>query len=138
MAKKRALPQVLAAAGAAPMVVPVHVSLDVDTTASRTFPAFRASFKGKLRAASYMHEVDPIGTSILVKVRNATKAVDMTADTNVTAVVALGGVDLALVSVQGDLVVNKNDLITVVTTDTAITTAPAEVNIDLLFEWIKD
>jgi len=134
--KKRALPNVLTAFGFAPLVVPMNIAMDLDGTASRTVPAFKAPFKGRFRSASYMHEVDPVGTSLLVKLRNATKAVDLTADLNVTAIVANGGADF--VNATGDLVVNKGDLVTVVSTATAITTGASETSVVALFEWIKD
>lgn len=136
MPKRRALPQVLAAQGFAPLVIPVSYNLDLDGTTTRDFPLTRMVFKGKLRAASWVQELDVDGDKT-VKVRNLTDGVDLTANLDIDALAADAGADFVLAT--SGLVVPAGKLVGVVyTVTTAGTVAPGECGITLSWEWIDD
>src|SRR2546428_4306595 len=122
----RRLAKMLVGAGFGADVHVFQCNIDNDTTATRTFPLFRTPRKFRLRKATYQQEADAAGTSILLKVRNATRALDMTATAGLDAapLAALAGADFVLSTTADNLVANVGDLIQLVSTVTAGTTAP--------------
>lgn len=92
------------------------ISVDLPGTATRTVPAFRAIRPGRLIAASYAQELDADGTKN-IKIRNATRAVDMTAALDVAALAALAGAAM-VVNTDGSADYTIGDLIVFVYTVT--------------------
>ena len=107
-----------------------NFNVDLDTTATRTVPLFRATKPGRLTKGSVAQELDSDGDKT-IKIRNATRAVDMTANLDVDALAALAGAPL-VVNVDGSADYAEGDLIVAVyTVNTAGSVAMGETGIEL-------
>jgi len=107
-----------------------NFNVDLDTTATRTVPLFRATKPGRLTKGSFSQELDTDGDKVL-KIRNATRAVDMTANLDIDALAALAGAAL-VVNTDGSADFAEGDLIVAVyTVATAGSVAAGESGIEL-------
>ena len=114
------------------MIVEKTCVVDLDGTVTRTVPLFRANRAGKLVAAGYQQELDADGTKD-VKIRNATRALDLTAVLDIDALAALAGAAFVLSTTLDNRRFNKGDLIQLVYTVTvAGVVAAGETSIDML------
>ena len=102
---------------------------DLDTTATRTVSGFRALYPCKLLAASWMQELAVDGAKT-VKVRNETRALDITQALTINGLGALGGAALVVIGANADI--RRGDIISIVyTVTTAGTVAPGEAAMTL-------
>jgi hypothetical protein len=103
---------------------------DLDGTATRTVPLFRATKPGRLTKASWSQELAVDGAKT-VKIRNETRAADMTAALTINGLGALGS-GVIVVNTDGSADIREGDLISCVyTVTTAGTVAAAESGIEL-------
>jgi len=125
----RRLGKVLAAAGFAADVVTLLHSENITGVATTTFNILRATQKCRFRAASYLQANDTDGTKT-IKLRNETKAVDLTAALDVAALGANAGAAFVRTTVLGDRIIAVGDRISLVFTETvAGTVDPGEVRV---------
>ncbi len=102
-------------------------------TTTVTIPLFRLTNKERLLAATFVQDNDTDGDKV-IKIRNLTRSVDLTANLDVDALAADSGADFVLVTVESDLIGNVGDIIgAVYTVTTAGTVQPGELNV--LTKW---
>lgn len=105
------------------------VPLNVPGNATTTFPLFRATRPGKLKAASWTHSGAVDGTKT-VKVRNLTTGVDLTAALEIDGIAALGSSELALAATN--VAWSKGDVIGLVyTVAVAGAVAPGQSGLEI-------
>lgn len=114
---KRDIHKVLAGAGFAVFPQTLVSDINIVATVTDNFPLVKAPAKMKLLSGSMMVSTDADGDKT-AKIRNLTKAVDLTTNIDVDAIVADGAADFTLVTVPADIVANKGDLIALVYTVT--------------------
>jgi hypothetical protein len=107
-----------------------NFNVDLDGTGTRTVPLFRAVRPGRLISGSWFQEADTAGTTMLLKVRNLTRSVDLTAAVDLAPSGALAG-GVFVVNTDGSADIAVGDLIALVLTATAGTTGPSELGIEL-------
>lgn len=108
-------------------------------TATRTIPLVRAQRGGRLVGATFCQEADTDGTKT-AKIRNLTRAVDMTAALDIAALAALAAADF-VVNQDGSADFSKNDLLALVYTVTVAGAAGptnAGVSLDVSYGQMND
>lgn len=98
------------------------------TFATITKPIMRVSRSGRLVAATYAQELNTAGATATVKIRNLTRAVDMSAALDVNGKGALYGTDF-VVNTDGSADCAKGDLLGVVFTFGTGSAGPGEFTV---------
>jgi hypothetical protein len=110
----------------------VVVAVDIDGTATRTFPLFRAPYSLRIRSADFLQEADADGDKT-VKLRDETAAADLSAALDIDALGALAGGTIVL-SDSDTRIAAGNVVSLVYTVVTAGVQAPDECTVALDLE----